>query len=79
MAPLDGDGVAHQARKKIEQIFFSMPKKDQHENAETHKTLPDDHVPLICFFVQCQNTDHESGILDQLQKEKKEKVMMKVR
>jgi hypothetical protein len=29
--------------------------------------------------VQCQNTDHESGILDQLQKEKKEKVMMKVR
>jgi hypothetical protein len=35
--------------------------------------LPDDHIPLICFFKQYQNADHTSDILDQLQKEKKEK------
>jgi hypothetical protein len=57
-------------KEKIEQIFFSMPKKHQQKYAETHKTLPDDHVPLICFFEQCQNADCKSGIFDQLQKEK---------
>jgi DNA-binding protein H-NS len=35
--------------------------------------LPDDHIPLICFFKQYQNADHTSDILDQPQKEKKEK------
>jgi len=54
-------------QEKIEQIFFSVPKKHQQKYAKTHKMLPDNHVPLICFFKQCQNADHMSGILDQLQ------------
>ena len=43
--------------EKIEQIFFSMPRKHQQKYVETHKTLPDDHVALVCFFEQCQNAD----------------------
>jgi hypothetical protein len=64
-------------QEKIEQIFFSVPKKHQQKYAETHKMLPDDHVPLVCFFEQCQNADRASGILDQLQQEKKEKALKK--
>jgi hypothetical protein len=44
-------------QERIEQIFFSMPRKHQQKYAETHKTLPDDHVSLVCYFEQCQNTD----------------------
>ena len=63
--------------EKIEQIFFSMPRKHQQKYAETHKTLPDDHVTLVCFFEQCQNADRANGVLDQLQKEKTEKAAKK--
>jgi hypothetical protein len=62
-------------QEKIEQILFSMPKKHQQKYAETHKMLPNDHASLICLFEQCQNADCTSGILNQLQKEKKEKAL----
>jgi hypothetical protein len=39
--------------------------------------LPDNHILLICFFEQCQNPDCASGVLDQLQQEKKEKALKK--
>ena len=63
--------------EKIKQIFFSMPRKHQQKYAEMHKTLPDDHVALVCFFDQCQNADRANGVLDQLQKEKTEKATKK--
>ena len=63
--------------EKIEQIFFSMPRKHQQKYAEMHKTLPDDHVALVCFFEQCQNADRANGVLDQLQKEKTKKAAKK--
>ena len=37
-------------QEKIEQIFFSMQKKHQQKYAETHRTILDDHLPLICFL-----------------------------
>ena len=64
-------------QEKIEQIFFSVPKKHQQKYVETHKTLLDDHVLLIFFFKQCQNADQASGILDQLQQKKNEKALKK--
>jgi hypothetical protein len=64
--------------ERIEQIFFSMPRKHQQKYAETHKTLPaDDHTELICFFEQCQDIDRANGMLDQIHKEKTEKAAKK--
>jgi hypothetical protein len=48
-----------------------MLKKHQEKYAERHKMPMEDHVPLICFFEQCQHADHMSGILDQIQKKKR--------
>jgi hypothetical protein len=51
----------------------ASPKKHQQKYMETHKTIPNDEFLHNCFFEQCQNADHVSGILDQFKKEKKEK------
>ena len=64
-------------QEKIEQVFFLVPKKHQQKYAETHKTFSDDHILLVYFFKQCQNAYRASGILDQLQQEKKEKALKK--
>ena len=63
--------------EKIEQIFFSMPRKHQQKYVEAHKTLPNDHVTLVCFFKQCQNANRSNSVLDQLQNEKTEKAAKK--
>lgn len=75
-ASLENNEVAHNARNNCED-FFLMPKNQQQKYTEMNNTLPDDHVQLVCFFEQCQHADHSSGILDQLQKEKKVKVSKK--
>ena len=51
-------------QEEIEQICFLVPKAHQQKQAEMHKMLPGEHVPLICFFEQCQNADCTGGILD---------------
>lgn len=71
------DGFAYEAGKDQADLFF-MPKKYQQKYSETHKTLPDDHVLLICFFEKYQNTDQANGILNQVQKEKTEKATKKL-
>ena len=62
-------------QETFEQIFLGA--EEASAEVETHKTLPDDHIPLVCFFEQCQNADRASGILDQLQKKKEEKASKK--
>jgi hypothetical protein len=64
--------------KKIKQIFFSMLRKHRQKYAKMHKTLPDNHIALICFFKQCQNTDQANNVLDWLKKEKTEMASKKM-
>lgn len=64
-------------KKKIELIFFSVPKKRQQKYGEMHKMIPGNHTLLVCFLEQRQNADRMSGILDQLRQERKEMVLKK--
>jgi hypothetical protein len=61
-------------QEKIKQIFF-VPKKHQQKYAKMHKNLPDDPIPLVSFFEQCQSADQANDVLDQLQKEEKDKAL----
>jgi hypothetical protein len=70
--PLNHGGTIN-GKGKYQADFFLMPKKNQQKFVETHKTLPDDRFPLICFFKQCQNADCASRILNQLQEGQKAK------
>jgi hypothetical protein len=70
-ASSNDDGASNKAIKNLADFFSRCQRASMYK--ETHKTIPDDDVLHICFFKQCQNADHASGILNQLKKEKKEK------
>jgi hypothetical protein len=60
------------AQEKSEQIFFAQPKAHQFKFIVTNKMVPMDQLKLIAFFEQCQDADKASGILEKIDKDKKQ-------
>jgi hypothetical protein len=60
------------AQEKSEQIFFAQPKAHPFKFAVLNKTVSPDPLKLITFFEKCQMANKTAGILEKIDKDKKQ-------